>query len=78
MDGIIERWLVGRNDFLSPLPHQPGLKMNLDARRSYFSFSLAVKKDEVITVLEWQLGSEVEEGSSVLGFHPDQRAHRLS
>lgn len=27
----------------------------LCARHSYFTFSLAVKKDEVITVLEWQL-----------------------
>lgn len=33
------------------------------ARRSYFTFSLAVKEDEVITVLEWQRGSEVKEGS---------------
>lgn len=30
------------------------------ARRSYFTFSLAVKEDEVITVLEWQRGSEVK------------------
>lgn len=31
------------------------LEMTVDARHSYFTFSLAVKKDEVITVLEWQL-----------------------
>lgn len=28
------------------------LEMTVDARHSYFTFSLAVKKDEVITVLE--------------------------
>lgn len=31
------------------------LETTADARHSYFTFSLAVKKDEVITVLEWQL-----------------------
>lgn len=31
------------------------LEMIADVRHSYFPFSLAVKKDEVITVLEWQL-----------------------
>lgn len=31
------------------------LEMTVDARHSYFTFSLAVKKDEVIIVLEWQL-----------------------
>lgn len=46
-----------------------GLKMTVAARRSYFTFSLAVKKDEVITVLEWQLGSEVGEGSPILCFY---------
>lgn len=39
-------------------------QMTAVARRSYFTFSLAVKEDEVITVLEWQLGSEVKQGSS--------------
>lgn len=31
------------------------LEMTMDAKHSYFTFSLAVKKDEVIAVLEWQL-----------------------
>lgn len=39
-------------------------QMTAVARRSYFTFSLAVKEDKVITVLEWQLGSEVKQGSS--------------
>lgn len=38
-----------------------GSQMTAVARRSYFTFSLAVKEDKVITVLEWQLGSEVKE-----------------
>lgn len=33
-------------------------QMTAVARRSYFTSSLAVKKDGVITVVEWQLGSE--------------------
>ena len=67
MDGIIQRWLVGRNESLSlstPAGSEPGSQMTAVARRSYFTFSLAVKEDEVITVLEWQLGSEGREGSS--------------
>lgn len=43
--------------------------MTAVARRSYFTFSLAVKKDEVITVLEWQLDSEVEGRKLFLVLH---------
>lgn len=49
---------------LTPAGSKLGSQMTAVARRSYFTFSLAVKEDEVITGLEWQLGSEVEEGSS--------------
>lgn len=47
----------------TPAGSELGLKMTVDARRSYFTFSLAVKKDGVITVLEWQQRYEVREGS---------------
>lgn len=53
----------------TPAGSELGMKMTVAARRSYFTFSLAVKKDEVITVLEWQLGSEVREGSPFLCFY---------
>lgn len=46
---------------LPPAGSKLGSQMTVVARRSYFTFSLAVKEDEVITVLEWQLGSEVKE-----------------
>lgn len=64
---------MGRNLSLSlslftPAWSELGSQMSAVARRSYFTFSLAVKKDEVITVLEWQLGSEVRDGSSTLYF----------
>ena len=53
--GYIE---MDRNEFLS-LSAGSKLRWRMTARRSYFTFSLAVKEDEVITALEWQLGSEV-------------------
>lgn len=60
MDGIIHRWLGGGNEPVSALPPAPAgsrrlLETTADASHSYFTFSLAIKKDEVITALEWQL-----------------------
>lgn len=48
----------------APAGSEQLLEITVDARHSYFTFSLAVKKDEVITVLEWQL--KPVEGKPVL------------
>lgn len=60
MDGIAQPGLVGRNEpaslfpRLSPAGGELGSQTSADARRSYFTPSLAVKEDEVITAPEWQ------------------------
>lgn len=67
IDGIIQggSWVeIILSLSLFPAESELGSQMTAVARRSYFTFSLAVKEDEVITMLEWQLGSEEEEGRS--------------
>lgn len=68
MYAIAPLWLVGKNEPLSLLSStagsEPGLQMNAGARHPYFTFSLAAEEDEVITTLEQQRGSELQERSS--------------
>lgn len=54
---------MGRNESLCSCRERLGWQMTAAGRRSYFTFSLAVKEDEAITPLEWQLApSWSEEG----------------